>query len=69
MTNQEVVNELREAGKQAYSGVMEQARFSYMLGRIEDDRCKPKTIQAFFAMFGYTGKYDQFEKMGVTEKS
>ena len=60
MTNKEVCLELRKLLKPyAFIG-MPQSTFSTYLIKIEDERCKPKTVNIFFEQFGYFGTWNDY---------
>lgn len=61
LNNKQVIAELRKLTK-PYVGIMLQGQFSQTCIKIENELCKPATVVAFFAKFGYTGKYENFQK-------
>jgi len=62
MSNQEVYNALREECKPYALIRMRRQYFNEMMRRIKLNRCKPATITKFFNTFGYSGKWDSWEK-------
>jgi enoyl reductase-like protein len=52
MTTEEVINELNSLVK-PYIGKVPQSTYSRTLRDIKNGNCKPKTMQEFFAKFGY----------------
>lgn len=61
MTNKEVIEDLRKKLK-PYIGVMNPSHYSQMCAKIENDMCKPKTVDKFFNDFGYFGTWNYYEK-------
>lgn len=60
MQNKEVVSELRKLVK-PYIGIMSPSHFSQMCTKIENDMCKPKTVDRFFNQFSYFGKWNEYD--------
>lgn len=61
MSNKEVVNALRKTLK-IYAGIMSAQYFSATCAKIENDMCKVKTVNEFFAKFGYVGEWNNYQK-------
>lgn len=69
MTNKEVISQLKGQLK-PYSHVnmqnnktMTAAYFSQMCTKIENEICHIRTTKKFFALFGYIGEWNNFEKV------
>ena len=64
MTNKQIVEILRSELK-PYIGIMSPSYFSQMIAKINNDMCKPKTVEKFFKQFGYKGEWNNYEKLDV----
>lgn len=64
MTNKQIVEILRSELK-PYVGIMSPSYFSQMIAKINNDMCKPKTVEKFFKQFGYKGEWNNYEKLDV----
>lgn len=69
MTIQEVIKELKDAGKVAYTGIkapgkrpMTRHTFHWYIRNISKNKCKPSTIKEFFSLFGYDGDFNKWVK-------
>jgi len=61
MTTSEVLLELKSRVK-PYMGLIPQSTYSRTIRDIKNGNCKPKTMQAFFAKFGYEQEQIQWRK-------
>lgn len=62
MTNKEVIIELRSKLK-PYVGIMSPSHFSQMCSKIQNEMCKPKTVDKFFILFGYIGTWNDYKSI------
>ena len=61
MNKMEVITEIKSRVK-PYIGIMPQSTFSRTLSNIEHGMAKPKTIDKFFAVFGYKADEVNYNK-------
>jgi hypothetical protein len=59
MTNKQVVEKLRSELK-PYVGIMSPSYFSQIIAKIENDMCKPKTVDKIFNKFSYFGEWNSY---------
>lgn len=53
MTTNEVLDDLNNRVKPYFTAKIPQSTYSRTIRDIKNGNCKPKTMQAFFAKFGY----------------